>query len=171
MSPATAIDDVALAVGPVSFPEYLERPQIVTRMGTNQIDMDEFHRWAGSLERDFLRVLAQNLSMLLGTNKVVVYPANERFDVQYRVVLDVQQFEGRLGHEVSLKVRWLVTQTRQRAVLSVQQSNITAPVSTAADYGALVAAHGEALARLSRAIAKEIASMHVRRDGSDGGDQ
>lgn len=160
-----AAADVALGVGPATFPEYLERPQIVTRMGANQITVNEFHRWAGSLERDFLRVLAQNLSMLLDTHKVVVYPADEWFDVHYRVVLDVQQFEGRPGQEVFLSVGWLVTEPRHRAVLSVQHSNITEPVS-APVYSALVAAHSEALSRLSAAIAKEIALLHARRDSN-----
>ncbi|MCB1821939.1 MAG: membrane integrity-associated transporter subunit PqiC, partial [Candidatus Competibacteraceae bacterium] len=45
--------DVTIGVGPVTVPEFLDRPQIVTRTTANRLDVDEFHRWGGSLQEDF----------------------------------------------------------------------------------------------------------------------
>jgi uncharacterized lipoprotein YmbA len=69
--PAAVMDDtLAIGVGPVEFPKFLDRPQIVTRKSQNQIEVSEFHRWAGSFPGDFSRVLAKNIATLLPSNRV-----------------------------------------------------------------------------------------------------
>ena len=69
-SVAKARQGMAIGIGPIKFPEYLEGAQIVTRTGRNSLELAEFHRWAGSLKKDFLRILAENLSTLLSTDRV-----------------------------------------------------------------------------------------------------
>ena len=76
---ALPVDDIAIGVGPVDLPEFLDRPQIVTRKSQNQLEISEFHRWAASLPRDFSRVLAKNISTLLPTDRVAVYPWEDTF--------------------------------------------------------------------------------------------
>ena len=69
--PAAVMDDtIAIGVGPVDLPKFLDRPQIVTRKSQNQIEVSEFNRWAGSFPGDFARVLAKNISILLPTDQV-----------------------------------------------------------------------------------------------------
>jgi len=46
-----------IAVGPVELPRYLDRPQIVTRKGPNQLELAEFDLWAESLADNFAGVL------------------------------------------------------------------------------------------------------------------
>jgi hypothetical protein len=67
-----------LAVGPVRLPDYLDRPQIMTRSEGNEIRMHETDRWAGSLEGDVSRVLIENLSVLLAGKKVTVVHGHRR---------------------------------------------------------------------------------------------
>src|SRR5512137_2064475 len=64
----------AIAIGPVRIPDYLDRPQIVTRAGKNELNLSEFHRWAGSLESDVTRVLVEDLSSFLPANRFSVVP-------------------------------------------------------------------------------------------------
>ena len=40
---------LVIAVGPVRFPDYLSRPQIVTSTGPNQFRFSEFERWIDRL--------------------------------------------------------------------------------------------------------------------------
>jgi len=68
------LSTVQNVVGPVELPEYLDRPQIMTCESRNELQFAEFDRWAGSLEKAFSRVLAVNLSILLSTDRVAVYP-------------------------------------------------------------------------------------------------
>ena len=154
--PAAVMDDtLAIGVGPVEFPKFLDRPQIVTRKSQNQIEVSEFHRWAGSFPGDFSRVLAKNISILLPTDRVAVYPWGEQFSPTYRLKLDVEQFDGQLGERVVLDVTWMVTDQEGTNKLLVRKSLIEEPVSDK-NYEALVEAKSNALNTLSRTIVEEI---------------
>ena len=154
--PAAVMDDtLAIGVGPVEFPKFLDRPQIVTRKSQNQIEVSEFHRWAGSFPGDFSRVLAKNISILLPTDRVAVYPWGEQFSPTYRIKLDVEQFDGQVGERVVLEVTWMVTDQEGTNKLLVRKSLIEEPVSDET-YEALVVAESNALATLSRTIVEEI---------------
>jgi len=147
--------DLAIGIGPVQIPEYLDRPQIVTRTAPDKVALSEFDRWGGSLRQDFPRVLAENVATLLGTDRVLAYPWGDRLDPAYRVALDVQQFDGALGGAVVLRATWIVTGREGKTPLSVRKSDIQEPVS-GQDYDALVGAQSRAVGALSRDIAEEI---------------
>src|SRR6187431_2682129 len=53
-----------VAIGPVSIPEMINRPQIVTHAGANQVTINEFARWAGPLKSEIPRVIAGNLTQM-----------------------------------------------------------------------------------------------------------
>ncbi|ETX03005.1 MAG: hypothetical protein ETSY1_01605 [Candidatus Entotheonella factor] len=148
-------EDVAIGVGPVTLPEFIERPQIVVRTTLNRIEVDEFHRWGGSLQEDISRTLAQNLSALIGTHRVHVYPSREPLEIVYRVALDIRQFDGQLGESIRLNAIWILIDEQTTEVLLVRRFTFRAPAATL-DYESLVAAHSAALAALSREIAGEV---------------
>jgi uncharacterized lipoprotein YmbA len=148
----------AIAVGPVIFPRSLRRSQVVIRTGPNSVELDEFHRWAGSLESDFLDALGSNLGALLSTDRVAVYPSEARFPLDYRVVLDVDRFDGSPGGTLVLSVRWTISVSDAAEAAIVKQSTIEQPV-TGDTVDALVQAHDAAVAQLSRQIADQIRSL------------
>src|SRR4029453_549757 len=49
--------DLTLAVGPVTVPPYLDRPQIVTRTSRAKLALADFDQWAGPLADTIARVL------------------------------------------------------------------------------------------------------------------
>jgi uncharacterized lipoprotein YmbA len=153
-------DSIAVGVGPVQIPKINDRPQIVSRIGPNKINVDEFHRWAGSEYEDFIRVVSMNLASLLQSNLVAAYPWEEYFDPDYRIFIEIQQFDGRLGEYAILDVTWTVTGREARDVLFVRKSLIKEPVRTE-DYEAFVAAKSRILAALSREIALAIEKIHA----------
>jgi len=146
---------LAIGVGPVEFPRFLDRPQIVTRKSQQRIAVSEFHRWAGSFSEDFLRVLAKNISMLLPADRVVAYPWTDHFSPTYRIQLTVEQFDGRFGGDVVLNVTWSVWNQKDANKPVIRHTSVKEPLSTE-DYDALVAAQSRAIATLSRAIVDEI---------------
>ena len=154
-----SMDTLAVGVGPVEIPKINDRQQIVTRTGPNKINVEEFHRWAGSLYEDFLRVLTVNLSILLHTNLVEAYPWEDYFDPDYRVFMQVHQFDGQLGEHVVLDATWTITGREAKEVLLVRKSQMKEPVQ-GMDYEAFVAAKSRILADLSREIAHEIESLN-----------
>ncbi|MES0349543.1 MAG: PqiC family protein [Desulfobacteria bacterium] len=150
--------NLAIGVGPVGFPKLLDRPQIVTRQSQNRVRVSEFHNWASPLQRDFSRVLAKNISILLPTDRVAVHPWTDQFSPTYRIRLNVGQFDGQLGEHVILNVTWSVATQEGTNEAVVKNTAIKEPVS-AKDYEALVAAKSRALAALSRAIVDEIKKL------------
>ena len=160
-NPAASLgEDIAIGVGPVEFPGSLDRPQIVTRKSQNQVEISEFHRWASSLPQGFSRVLAKNISTLLPTDRVAVYPWDDTFSPTYQVKLNVEQFDGQLGERVSLRVIWSLVGQEGKKELVVRKTLIEEPVLTS-DYEGLVAAQSNALATLSREIVEEIRKLGI----------
>ncbi len=77
------------------------------------------------------------------------------FPAEYRVSVDVMQFEGSIGESVTLAARWSVRREEDRKLLSARQSNVREPVE-GEDYDALVGAMSRALGTLSREITAAI---------------
>ena len=130
------------------FPDYIDRPNIVTRPAGNRIDIAEFQRWAGSLSSEFHRVLGANLGVLLNTPRISAYPAEIAIDPEFYISGNVVAFDGTLGRDVLLDVYWFVNDRSRRQLLAVRHSEIVVDVK-GKDYEALVSAYGQALLQLS----------------------
>jgi uncharacterized lipoprotein YmbA len=153
--------DVVIGIGPVLWPRYLDRPQIVTRLSPNRISFDEFHRWAGPLEEDFQRVLADNLATLLQNDYVIKYPGKLSYKPRYRVQIHIDQFDGKPGDAVTLEAAWSIVD--QDSGKDAALRNSTSRVPTAGEgYEPMVAAASEAVAELSRQIAAELSGRCAR---------
>jgi len=155
ISQAVSGDTLAIGVGPVEFPGFLDRPQIVTRKSQHRVAVSEFHRWAGSFSEDFLRVLAKDISMLLPADRVAAYPWTDQFSPTHRIQLIVDQFDGWFGGHVVLNVTWSVWNQNDASESVMKHTRIEEPVS-GDDYDALVAAQSRAIGTLSRAIVYKI---------------
>lgn len=160
-TPTVMGETVAIGLGPVVFPQYLDRPQIVTRNSPNRIQVSEFHRWADSLPETFSRIIAQNISMLLPAVRVAVFPWEDWFHPVFRIKLDVEQFDAGISGQVLLNVAWSIRNQAGIDELVVKHTVITEPVPSDG-YEALVAAESRALAALSRIIADEIMTLKTR---------
>ena len=156
-APTPALADLALGVGPVTLPAYLDRPQLVTRTGQDALDLAEFDRWAEPLKVGIPRVLGDNLAALLGTNRVSVFPWGKAQTARYQVVVDVTRFEGKAGGTVVLGARWRILGS-DGAELLVKQATIT-EAAGAAGSAALVAAMNRALGALSRDLAAALREL------------
>jgi len=147
----------SIGVGPVRLPGLLDRPQIVTRRGADEIDRAEFDRWAEPLGNNVPRVLAENLAAHLKTDRVALFPWNSARSVQYQVLVDVMRFDGAVGGDVVLDARWAILGADGKEV-AVNRSLLTQPTG-GAGYQALVTAMSRALAALSREIAGGIQAL------------
>lgn len=152
--------DLGLAVGPTQFPKYLDRPEIVTRDGAHRLVLEEWHRWGGSLRTDIQRVVADDLGVLLGTTRIAVYPAEPTFPLDYRILLDVREFEGTPGGSVRLRALWAVVGANGKA-LAVDASDIEQPVASSS-WKDFVAAYSDALGVMTRQIATRVAGLRAR---------
>lgn len=157
-SSPTGGSGLVVGVGPVTFPEFLDRPQIVTRSGPNRLEVSEFHRWGGSLKDSLPRVLAQGIAAHLGTDQVAAYPWKDRLKPDYRVTVAILQFDGRLGDAVDLVAVWRIFHPPANNVLTARRSTIHTAV-TGEGYEAFVAAQSQAIGTLGQSIAEDIAEL------------
>lgn len=148
----------AVGVGPVELPRYTDRPQIVTGNTAPELGQASFEQWAEPLESNFARVLAENLTLLLATDRVVVFPWQGPASVSYQVIVDVARFLGEPGGQASLEARWSVVGKNGKEVLIQKKSSFTEPVG-GQDYQALATALSRTVAHLSRDIAATIAAL------------
>ena len=155
---AAAAKGLSIGVGPMEIPKYLDRPQIVTRAGGSKLELGEFDKWAGSLKDDIPRVLAENLSVLLSTDRVVTFPWRRSGRIDYQIRGDVIRFDGELGESASLIVRWMILGGEEKTPFLMRKSSFTEPVE-GRSYDALVSAQSRVLESLSKEIAKEIKAL------------
>jgi len=155
--PGGATASYSVAVGPVSVPAMIDRPQMVVSVGPNQVGIDEFNRWASPLQSDMARVVAENLAKILGTPLVSVFPQSTAAGASYRVMIDVMRFESTPGKSATLDAVWTVRCAKDGR----SRSGRTTVSEPAVDksYATLVAAHSHALGRLSNEVAGAIRAL------------
>jgi uncharacterized lipoprotein YmbA len=145
----------AVGVGPVDLPKYLDRPQIAVRSGAHELLYSETHRWAEVLRDNVTEVLAENLTLLVPTDKVAVYPWGRSTEIDYRVVIEISRFDADAGGDVVLSANWRLYREGSREVVAQHNTAVTEPAA-GAGYPEIVAAQSRALAALSREIAAAI---------------
>ena len=156
-TPAPAPSTLSVAVGPVSVPAVVDRPQIVVSMGPNRVVLDEFNRWASPLQSNIARVVAENLSGMLGTPRVTLSSQTMSADAEYRVVIAVQGFDSAPGEAAKLDAGWTVSRAKD-GQSQPGRTTVREP-ATEKGYDALAAAHSRAVARLSRDIADALRAL------------
>ena len=149
---------LAVGVGPIELPEHLDRPQIVTRAGKNELRLAEFAQWAEPLRSNVSRVLIENLSVLLATDQVILFPKRVPIPIDYQVAVKVTRFDVVSGGSAQLDARWAIFAEGGKPMLRKGQSSFSEPVG-GPDYAAMVAAESRALEALSRELAAAIKDL------------
>jgi uncharacterized lipoprotein YmbA len=154
-----------VVIGPIRIPDYLDRPQIVTRSGKNELHLSEFNRWAGSLDSDIVRVLVEDVSAQLPQDSFFVIRwtplVQSHLPATYRVEMLVERFDGAPGGHVFLSVQWDIF-SPEKGLLLKKESRISEEVK-GEGYDALVDAMSRAIARLSNDIAHEIMTVGAQK--------
>ncbi|MBS0151962.1 MAG: membrane integrity-associated transporter subunit PqiC [Nitrospira sp.] len=149
-----------IALEPLTIPEIVNRPQFVVKSGPNTVSLIDDHRWAESLRREISRVLAENLSRILGTNEVWIYTQPRAGRVDYRLLVDVSRFETNRKQDISLDVLWTITRVLPSGEdqRTHGRSSVQRPIE-GAGYQAIASAYSHALATVSQEMAAAIRSM------------
>ena len=144
---------MALVIRSVQLPMELDRPQIVTRTGENTLQLAEFDRWAAPLRDSIAQLIADNLSLLLNTDRISVYPSLPGTAVDSEVQVQITRFEGRLGGACALDAQWRVVPSNSQQPIYGRSK-----LSEMADgnYNSVVAAQSRLVGALSAEIAAAI---------------
>lgn len=149
-------NDLKLTIGPVSVAEYINRPQIVSRKSPHEIDFSEFHRWAEPLKERVAYVLAENLSLLLATDRVSIFPSKDLGKEDYQITIWIAECDVQPEKEVLFKAWWSLFKSGSHETVLLKSSTFRKPLNDDDDYVACAAAWSEILADFSREIAAAI---------------
>ncbi|HSS70022.1 MAG TPA: PqiC family protein [Casimicrobiaceae bacterium] len=153
-SPGPTPSKLSVLVGPVSVPSAIERPQIVVTTGVNQVSIDDFNQWVEPVQDNIARVVAENLVTILGTPRVTLFQSSLGADAEYRVQIEVRNFESAPGKYASFDAVWTVRRVKDSKT-EIGRTSVR-EATTDGSYEALAAAHSRAVARLSQDIADAI---------------
>ncbi len=112
-----------IGLGPVKFPAYLAREEIVTRSSPNKVDLSDINRWAEPLDKNFVTVLGQNLTVLLGA-QVKTYPWYRPANLDYQIALDIARFDTDSKGTAQITGRWEIEDPDTGDVLNSGEINI-----------------------------------------------
>ena len=157
---------IAVGVGPINLPPYLDRPQIVIRGVGHKLELSEFNRWAEPLNDSVSRVIIVNLSNMLESTRVFEIPRrNKTIPLEFRIEIDIARFDGTLGGDAMLVARWTLY-GREEAALLTKVSLISESSSVEGSDGSgstdevsfesLIAAQNRCLQKLSQEIVDAI---------------
>jgi uncharacterized lipoprotein YmbA len=142
---------------PVRLPGHLNRPQMVTEGGPNELIINEFARWAEPLEPALTRVVAENLATLLPDHQVITSPFPARPPLLCRVSVEIESFAPQKSGEVRLDGRWVLLSSKDAKALAVRPFQLRrGPVPVG--VGGVDAEEGAAaMSRLLLDLAEQIA--------------
>lgn len=153
--------EMVLGIGPVLLPEYLDRPQFVTRLTANRLQLADSQRWAEPLSENIARVLGENLSALLGVERILLYPWPVSKAVDYQLLVEVLHFENESDGAARLVARWSVKGKGGGMVLPARRSSYLVPAASR-DQEGLVTALNQALGSFCREIARELTELPAK---------
>ena len=82
-----------VAIGPVSIPGYLDRPQLFLRDGNDvKVELAEFNHWSEPFGEGVTRVLCDAVSASLTPRKGLASPMRSQQPFQWRIAVDIARF-------------------------------------------------------------------------------
>ena len=151
-----AYGDKYIGIGPVTLPDYLDRPQIVTRSDNTELYLAELHRWAEPLQENFIRVLAEYISSATGSEKIIILPSRNRGNLEIQIMVDVIQFDTDSSGDANLTAYWSVENQDGSKLVENTRSTLTSGVPRPDDYSSVVQTLSQLIGRLAGEIITEL---------------
>lgn len=147
-----------IAVGPLSLPDYLDRPQLVTRTSPYTMSLAAFDQWAGPLSDMLPRVLVEDMAQRLPGDRVVSFPQVSGPSFDYRIAVSANQFDIDANGGATLLASWQVYAAGAPEARLVDD-DVFHHDATGSGYGASVAAMSATLADLSQRLVDSLAAV------------
>ncbi|MBU0972664.1 MAG: PqiC family protein [Proteobacteria bacterium] len=154
---------LSVEIASLHLPQYLEKPQIITRSHQNRLEIAEYHQWGGNLRKNMIRVLAQNMSQLLASPNISMAPFRPLPPPDFRINVEVMQFESDDRGRIHFSAQWRLSRGKDGKLLTTRMENLKSPVpDTLPDFDRIVFVMGELLGDFSHLIAREILDQSAR---------
>lgn len=157
--PEFANDPPNVGVPMVEIPKFLDRPQITFRLNNNEVQFNEFARWAEPLGDGFTRVLRENLTLLMGSGKVAAFPYMQPFPRQMTLTVVVTDFAASADGKAQLSVIYRIADSKNQETYKVKEATYYHNRDGGLTNENAVIALSSTLRQFSIDAAKEIAAV------------
>jgi len=151
---------VAVGLGPFRWPEYLDRPQIVTRGPGSELRYDQFNRWAEPLEESFTRSVALNIDRRMEDVIVVIFPSGRLDELDIRIMGRVLRFDADSDGFAVLDVQWTLLEKGSDTPSFIRQGHYQAPIAADAGVPGITSAMSETVAQFSADVVATISERN-----------
>jgi uncharacterized lipoprotein YmbA len=151
-----AEDAPILLIGPLRVPDYLKRPQMVRRGQGSEMIVDDFNRWAEPLNDAIHRAVASNVDGLLDGLVVVAFPSGPSLKIDYRLIGYIDRFDADSSGNIVLEMQWGIGDDSGAVLAAARRSRYESRAGQPGDPASIAQAMSDAIAALSRDIAKTI---------------
>jgi len=148
------LNGTSFYVRQVELATYLEDRGLVSRTESNKVEFSNLHRWGEPLDEGIARVVAKNLSIVLGTLNYSAYPHRQKPQCDVDIGLHIERFEKVSRAKVTLVGTWQLFRDNQQVYAETLAEKIEFPSSAAdPDKTPQVAALSQTLRKVSERIA------------------
>ncbi len=148
-----------LGIGPIRVPEYLERPQMVTRGEGAKLRVDDFDRWAEPISQAHHRIIALNVDSLVDGIIVVGFPYGPVIDYDAKLVGRIGRFDMDTTGTTRLSVFWTVASIDGDVLVEPTRHQYTETGGDPDDPNSIATAMSACLTQFSQDVARAIRAL------------
>ena len=158
---AASGSDFTIGLGPIKLPPYLDRPEIVTRMAPNRLELSKEDRWGESVQNGFTSAMARDLTAQTGSGRVILFPWYNTVHIDLQVQIDVYRFETDGQGNANLSAKWTILDSTGKNILYTVETSLTQP-SKPGDMTDATAALSRTIGDLSGQIANMLQQLRAQ---------
>ena len=147
----------SLSIESLKIPRLINRPQIISRIGKNEIKRAEYHQWGGSIEEEIEHLILDTLNNNLTGSNLYLLPSESRVQPEYNLHLAINRLDGELGTEAHIEMTWLL-ETDQSGENARQGTINDTILLTNQTYGNYVAALQELIISSVKQLSKRLSN-------------
>jgi uncharacterized lipoprotein YmbA len=145
----------AVTIGKVELPSELDRPGLVVRTGSNEIEIRDTEQWAGPLDTMVRDTLAFDLSSRLTAHSVFLPGQTAPKGKVRPITVVIERFSAGPDDRVTLWARWSLYSLNGQTRLLEDNENIEVPVQSQSGQD-IAQGMSQALAELAKRIATKL---------------
>lgn len=99
---------LTIGIDGINTPAFTEKPQLMIYDGLNRVQLEEFHQWAESLDKNIKRVIKANLNTLLPGAVLEEAPWSIEFTPNYNLQINIAEFKVDVYGNSSLFANYVI---------------------------------------------------------------
>ena len=97
-----------IGIDAITTPTFTDKPQLMIYNGLNRVQLEEFHQWAESLDKNIKRVIKTNLNTLIPGVVLEDAPWSLKFTPDYNLQINISEFKIDINGNSNLYANYII---------------------------------------------------------------